>query len=120
MTASVRLFSHSGVVSRNIAGDSGQLSTNASFVLRYPYLAGEVISATSASATSSASATAPAGTKLLDVRVQTGKVVHFEITPNGHTARTATTSSPVLEGNEVFEFGPGWTISLLEATAGDV
>jgi hypothetical protein len=115
MTATVRLFSHSGLQALPIESHSGQNSENGVFVLKQPYLAAESISATTGSAQSSAAAlSASNGTKILQVDVQQGKIVHFEVTPNGSSARTATTSSPRLKGVSQLAFGPGWTISLLE------
>jgi len=114
MSASVRLFSHSTLVALPI-DYAGQRSENASFVLRQPYLAGQAISAnTSTAQTSSAALASDAGTKILRVEVQQGKVVHYEVTPSGYDARTATTSSPTLKGRDQIQFGPGWAVSLLE------
>lgn len=114
MTATVRLFAHSGMVPLTIEGQT-QNSENAVFVLRHPYLAKESISATTGSAqTSSAALSANAGCKILRVDVQQGKIIHFEVTPSGHDARTATTGSPRLKGVDQLQWGPGWTISILE------
>lgn len=112
MTATVRLFAHDGLVQLPIAS-SGQLSTNASFVVKQPYLGNETLSVDSA-VSSSASLSANNSVRMLRVEVDDGAKVHFELTPKGSTLRTATTDSPSLEGVELLTFGPGWTISLLE------
>lgn len=89
----------------------------ARWLLKQPYLAKEAITLTNASATSSASPlSADNNVKLLRVEVQQGKRVQYEVNPPGLDARTATSSSPILYGEEMISFGPGWLISLIEAS----
>lgn len=117
MTAVVILTTWSGMVPAAVATYSGQKVENAVWLLKQPYLAKEAITLTNASATSSASPlSADNNVKLLRVEVQQGKRVQYEVNPPGLDARTATSSSPILYGEEMISFGPGWLISLIEAS----
>ncbi len=116
MPATVRMFSHAGIATAFVASHAEQLSFPALTLLQQRYLARASITATTGSAQSSSAALAPANTRLLHVQVEPGKRVHYELTPNGQTAVAADTSSPIVEGNTILQFGSGWTISLLEAS----
>lgn len=116
MTATVRLFTHSGLISLPIASYSGQHSENAAFALKQPYLGNETMTVTETAQLSSSTLSASEHVRLLRVEVQQGKVVHFELTPKGQETRVATTDSPTLRGRDQLEFGPGWTISLREGS----
>ena len=129
MSARVGIYSHSGLSTPRVAASSGRYTSDSLFLLKQPYLAGEVITATTASAQSTgrisrptdagsgstASATAPDGASMFHVQVEPGKRVHVEVNPSTATARTATTSSPIYEGNTQIEAGPGWRLSILES-----
>jgi hypothetical protein len=118
MTANVRAFTHSGMQALPVASYGGQLSTNGQFLLRQPYLHGEVMSAGAVVVNSTVATLAPASdqnVKVLYVQVQPGKRVHYEVTPHGHTLREATTISPIMLDGTVMVFGPGWRLSVLEA-----
>lgn len=119
MTAIVRLFSHAGLIGAPVSPAGGRLSTDDVFLLRQPYLNNEQLSVSSSSV-SSAAATAPEKTKLLRVQVQEGKTVNYEVTPanivESDGATDATQASPVLVGDQIFEFGEGWVISFIENT----
>jgi hypothetical protein len=120
MSATVRMFSHSGVSMAFVQNYNTQQSYNGLTQLKQPYLARQSLTVDTGTAQSSdASTLAPAHSKLLFVQVQPGKTVHYEINPDGRAggARTADTSSPTLTGDEQFDWGSGWTISLLEASA---
>ena len=114
MTATVRIFSHSEIVTAPVAASSGRYSSDSVGLLKQPYLGRESLDVTSTAAQTSAAATAANGTKLLHVLVQPGKTVFYEITPSGQTVTVATSSSKFMSGSELFQFGPGWQISLLE------
>ena len=120
MTTTVRLYTHEGVQAMPVASYSGQLSTNGQFALRQPYLHGEVLTADTGAAVASTAATLAPETdnnvKLLMVQIQPSKRIHYEVTPLGRDARTATTSSPIIASETVLTFGPGWAISVLEAS----
>lgn len=116
MTISVRVYSHAGLSTPPVKGTSGRFTSDSLFLLKQPYLGGEVISVGTGTAVASASATAPAGTAILHVQVPPGARAYYEVTPGNGSARTATTSSPIIEGNTQIEFGAGWTISVLEVS----
>lgn len=117
MSAIVRIFSHAELVNARVSttGGGAQMAYSV-LLLSQPYLGGEVLTATTGSAVSSDAATAPAKTSILHIEVQAGSTVHYEVTPQSQTARTATTSSPTVSGHNNIAFGPGWTLSVLEAT----
>lgn len=110
MTATVRVFWHAGVTTAAVAAGT-RYSTDSVAMLKQPYLDRSAVTASTASATSSAAA--PSNTKLAYVQVQEGKAVHYEINPPNRTT-AADTSSPILTGSTQFECGPSWSISLLE------
>jgi hypothetical protein len=112
MAATCRLFTFSGLMTAPKASGSKDFSTDSVGLLKYPYAANETISATS-SAASSASALSPEGVKVLLIQVQQGKAAHFEINPPSRST-AATVDSPIVTGDQIFMFGEGWTISLLE------
>ena len=92
MTAVVRLFAHAGMVALPIASYSGQQSFHANFALKQPYLARESIAAVTGSAQTTGSPLSESEhVKLLRVEIQTGKRVHYEVTPAGATLRVADT-----------------------------
>lgn len=119
MTASVRAYTHSGVQAMPVASYGGQLATNGQFSLRQPYLHKQVLSASTGSSVETTAATLAPSTdqnvKLVFVQVQPGKRVHYEITPYGQDLRSATSDSPILLNDTILVFGPGWTLSVLEA-----
>lgn len=115
MTIAVRLFAYSGVRAMPWASNN-QIATNAEYVAAEPYLGGEVLSAGTGAAVTSSAATAPDGTRIARVEVQRGYVVHYEVSPANATLRTATTSSPTLDGRGWIDFGPSYRISVLQAT----
>ncbi len=121
MTTTVRLHTYSGMQSLPVASYGGQLSTNGMFLLKEPYLHGEVLTADTGAAVSSTPATLAPSTdqnvKVLRVQVQPGKRIHYEVTPGGQDARVATISSPIMLDGSVITFGPGWALSVLEALA---
>lgn len=116
MTATVRCFAHAGISHAFVANYSGQQSFHALTLYKEPYLARESLTVDTSTAVSSQPALGAANSRILRVQVQPGKRVHYEVTPAGHAARTADTSSPILEGNDQVEWGSGWSISVLEAS----
>lgn len=117
MTATVRCYTHAGMISAPVSSYGGQKSENAVWLLRQPYIATDTLSCDTSNADSSAEGQFDsANSCLLKVEVQNGKRVHYEITPNGQTLRVATSASPTVIGEETMHFGPGWRISVLEAS----
>jgi carbamoylphosphate synthase large subunit len=115
MAAAVRIFAYGGLVAIASNSTSGRPVTDSVHVLKQPYLAGEQLAASTASAVSSAVATGHDGAALLQVQVESGKMVHIEVNPPGRSA-TATAASPQFTGATIIEFGKSWTLSVLEAS----
>lgn len=115
MTAIVRVFCLSGIhVAPTVSGTN--LTYDSVQLLRLPYLGRDSLSCDTSTVDSSEAASAPTGTNLAYVQVQSGKAVHYELTPQGQDLRTADTDSPVLTGNATLIFGAGWRIQVKEAT----
>ena len=114
MACSVRCFTYGGVNPLPWANNV-QLATNAEYVLKEPYLAAETLTADVAAVSSASPLSASDGVRLLRVEVQKGNVIHYEINNAAGTQRTATVNSPTLEGKDFFEFGKGYSISVLIA-----
>ena len=113
----VRVYSHAGLIRGLVtAGGSTGPSSDSLFLLKLPYLSGEVLTPTTSVAAHSLAATAPAGTNLLQVQLEDNTAVHFEVTPEGHTLREATTASPLLKNDTVLSFQAGYRLSVLEKT----
>jgi hypothetical protein len=115
MSAIVTLYSWKGLSIAHVANYAEQQSFPSLTMLRQPYLARASITATTAFAQATTSALSPEHTRLLQVQVEPGKRVRYEVTPNGQTARVADDQSPAIEGSELIDFGSGWTISIIEA-----
>lgn len=114
MATKVRIFSHSGLVTAHVSA-GGRFASDSVGLLKYPYLGKESLTATTGSAQSSAAGTAPDATKVLNVQVEEGKAVHIEVNPPNRTT-AATVGSPIIRGDNIFNFGESWTISVLEHT----
>ena len=120
MTANVRVFIHTSLMSAPLSPGAGRFTTDAIMQLKQPYIARELLSPdTGTAANTSASITAnlkgPSG--LAYVQVQLGKRVHCEITPSNEDSVTeADTSSPIIEGDVLLQIGPNYRLSFLEST----
>lgn len=97
-----------------LANPNAQLAVNGSFVFKEPQMASASLTVTG-SAQSTTTALSPAGCSVLRVEVQKGKVVHYEITRPNVSTVNATTTSPTIEGKDNLHWGPGMTISFIEA-----
>lgn len=117
MTAVVILTTWEGMIPASVASYGGQKTENAVWLLKQRYIAKEAITVDENGALSSgAPLSENQNVKILRVEVQNGKRVRYEMNPPGLDTRTATNSSPILYGEEPLQFGPGWTISIIEAT----
>jgi hypothetical protein len=116
MTATVRIYSHASLITAPLSSAGGRFTTDAVMQLKQRYLAREKLSPDTSTAATSSADTAPNKTSLLLIQIQPGKTVHYEVIPSGFEAVVADTSSPTISGETVIEFGPGWTISVLEST----
>lgn len=112
MATTVHIFSHAGVVQVPLTA-STRKSDDASYMLKQPYLAREVLSATGSASSSSAN-TAPAGTTILLVQVADAGSIRYEVNA-GSRSVTASSSSPRMSGEHVIEFPVGATLSIIEA-----
>jgi hypothetical protein len=115
--ATVRLFAHAGLSHAFVANYSQQQAYHALTMFKQPYMARQKLSpSTSVVADSTADTLGVAGARVLNVQVNPGERVHYEVTPQGQTLRVPDSSSPIMEGNEVIDWGTGWRISFLEVT----
>ena len=115
MAFSVRVFTYKGI-SQVQLNQAKQYNSDSVFVLDEPYLWSQVISVSAAAASS-----APVsndGSTVMRLEVPDGQQVRYEINPNGPSAsnaRIAGNSSPRTSGADVFAWGPGFSISLIDA-----
>lgn len=116
MTTTVRCFSFKGLSIAKVSSYADQQSFPSMTMFAQPYLGREVIEANSGAQSSTPATLAPEHARILYVQVAPGGRVHYELTPKGQDLRVADDSSPIIEGNEAFEFGSGWTISIKEVT----
>lgn len=114
MTTAVHIFTHSGVVSVPVANQNLAASNDAFVLLKQPYLGGDTLSCETGAADASETTAAPRGTTCARVEVQSGKVIGYEITPQGADLRTATANSPTMEGRNTIQFGEAWKLSVIE------
>lgn len=114
--AVVRLFSYAGVIAMPWAANN-QLATNASYVFKEPYLANQTINTSGSPVSSSGALSADKGTKLLRIEVQRGFIVHYRVNTPNQTPVNATTDDPTIDGHDNIDWGPGYTISLVDAGA---
>lgn len=113
--STVRLFAHKGLSAMPVS--SQQFHTDMVAHLDQPYSARETLTISDTSATSSASATAPAKTRVMFIQVQDGVKIHYEVNPPQRDggAVDATVDSPIGRGDFTLQWHEGWTISILEA-----
>ena len=119
MTAVVRIFTYSEVITAPVAASSGRFASDSIGLLKGRYLGRDMVTASTGAAVATASSAASnTNVKLVQVQVEPGKIVHYEIFPEGHSGAIteATTASPFTSGTQLFSFGPNYTISLLEAS----
>jgi hypothetical protein len=115
--ATVRCFAHAGLSHAFVANYSQQQAYHALTMFKQPYMGRETLSpSTSVVANSTADTLGVSGSRVLNIQVTPGERVHFEVTPQGQTLRVPDANSPIMEGNEVLEWGTGWRISFLEVT----
>jgi len=118
MTAIVRVFIHTGLISAPVSSSGGRYTTDSVSQLKQPYKAREKLTVSSTAMTTSASITASIpNIALAFVQVQPGKRVHYEVTPGTAAAVTdADSSSPIMEGDTLLQIGPDYRLSFLENT----
>lgn len=119
MATTVRVFTYSAIITAPVAASSGRFSSDSVGLLKHPYMGRDLIVATTGGAQATDPSMAPMGTSLIRIQVQPGgNAVHYELLPenNSGAITQATTDSPHLDGDGLFAFGPGWTVSILEAS----
>ena len=114
MTAIVRVFGISGLLTAEVQSNRGV--TDSVQMIKYPVLGRDLLTCDTGSADLSETTASPAGANLAMIQVQAGKTVHFEVIPNAALAVTADTTSPTMSGQQLLQWGPGWRISVLEAS----
>lgn len=118
MSAVVRLYTYSGVLTAPVAPSSGRFSSDSVGLLKNRYLGRAMITADTIAAQSTTTDLTPEGTFLLQIMVQPSKVVHYEVFPDGYSGSIteATSASPYISGTQLIHVGPRWLVSLLEAS----
>lgn len=86
---------------------SGYIEVDRQPFLKEPYLGRAVVQPGETSKPDAA----PAATRLAHLSSDFNCCT-YEITPEGHTQRTADKDSPKLLGEKIVAFGPGWTLSV--------
>lgn len=120
-TFNVRIFGHRGVT--RLQTDQGQQGgLDSALVLQQPYLWQQTLTVTSGGATavSSTVAAIPTGltidpTAMLHVEVPDGFIVGYEVN-EGTRSTAASANSPRLSVAGNIQFGPGWTLSVIDMT----
>lgn len=115
--ASVRIFTYAEIVTAPVAPSSGRFSSDSVGLLKQPYLGRDQVTINTGAAVATSAVAAPSGTRLVQVVVDPGKIVHYEVFPKDHSRSIteATAASPFFSGVQLLMFGPEWTISFLES-----
>lgn len=111
MTVTVRCFARAPL--NYAAVNPKSRDTAGTLILPEPYLAKEAITASTAGAVNSSTALAVSGAALLQVQIDGSAEVHIRITKSGSTS-SATTTCPVYSGDVLLDWGPGYSLSVLE------
>lgn len=116
MSAVVRCFVYPGLGSIPLApGGTNRPANDSLYVLINPYLAKAKLTVDSASAQSTDADLAPdKKTACMQIQVEPGKSVHYEVTPSGHDLREATDESPIIRGDTIIQFFQGYRVSFRE------
>lgn len=118
MSFNVRIFTYRGT--RQIHQVLvKQYNADSVFVLDEPYIASQLLVVNGATPVSSAPV-ANDGSTLLRIEVPDGQQIRYEINPNGPTAsnaRVAGNTSPRLSGFDNFQWGAGYSISIVDAAS---
>ena len=119
MSFDVRIFGHDGLVRMPVTNQGGQFSSDSVFQLRQPYLWAQKLTTNGTTPVASTAAALPAGqtqdkTSVLRIEIPDGQSIRYEVNPPGRNV-AASTSSPIMSGNNQLQFGVGWTISIIDA-----
>lgn len=119
--ANVRIFAYRGM--RQIQQVLvKQFNADSVFVLEEPYLWSQVLASNGATPVSSTpvSGAADGGSTILRIECPDGFQIRYEINPSGPSAsnaRLAGNSSPRLAGFDNFQWGAGYSISIVDAAS---
>ena len=89
-----------------------QFSSNATFVLREPYLWQELLVIGAAQTVPPHNDTR---TRLLRIEIPSGSAIRYEINPPNRSVVAGSISPKLEAGYRDFFFGPGWNISFVDA-----
>lgn len=118
-TYNVRIFGHKGVTRLRI-DDGQQGGTDSALVLQQPYVWGAALTLTVGGGALSSSVAHPTGytndpTTLLRIEIPNGQEIGYEVNEANRTV-TATSASPRMSVSGNIQFGPGWTLSIIDMT----
>lgn len=119
MAFNVRIFGHDGLARLKVMTQT-QFASDSVYHLKQPYLWAQNIAVSGVAAPSAPNVTIPTGktqdtTSVIAIEIPDGQAIRYEINPPGNNPRVANTNSPRLTGNNVLEFGPNYTISMIDA-----
>lgn len=116
-TINVRVHGHAGIEPITVVNQR-QFASDSVMHLSQPYEFAQTIPLTigGAAASSVASSQSPDRATVCRVEVPDGQGIRYEINPPGRTA-VAGVNSPRLSGVDVFKWGVGYTISMIELSS---
>lgn len=119
MAFNCRLFGHQGIVAMKVTNDSGQQHADSVYQLSQPPVWVQNISVAASAVSSAAVTVLPPFvgdvSGVLRIEVPDGQAIRYEINPP-NVARVAGTNSPKMSGSDQFQWGSGWSISLIDAS----
>lgn len=114
MTFNVRIHAYPGIVAA-LQSQVVQQSTDSVYLLRDPYISGQKL--TSAGATPVPSTALPANTRFINVEVDDGNTIRYEIQMGAAVARQPGTISPSLSGKNLVFASEGAVFSFVDAAS---
>lgn len=117
MAFNARIYGHRGV--RRLVTDQGQQGgTDSAIVLLQPYVWAQSLAVTGSALSSTVAA--PAGftsdpTTMLHIEVPDGFIIGYEVN-EGTRSVAASALSPRMSVSGNIDFGPGWTLSVIDMT----
>lgn len=120
MSFNVRCYGHQGIVSMRLVNDAGQQHSDSVFQLSQPYVWTQLLTAsgTAVSLALPVTVLAPFNgdvSNVLRIEVPDGQAIRFEINPP-NVSRVAGTNSPKMSGVDQFQWGSGWSLSIIDAS----
>jgi hypothetical protein len=117
MAFNVRVFGHRGT-RQIIEVNPTQYTADSIFVLYQPYEWSQVIATNGAVAVNTISVANDASI-VIRVEVPDGQTIRYEVNPPNRTGGqvAAGNGSPRLSGIDIFQWGLGWTFSIVEAAS---